>query len=204
MDEHSDKDSTSTKIWPKNGEIAYCFHQRWGILPVINMFGDVPSHLCFSRTRGWTSRMFRRRIYLCMLYRLYSRWLNISCIYMCVWVWKAWVLAIYDRAERNVYYGSGVSHQMMRMTKVAPCFQVATTEWFCQRSRTEMLFPLINESGSFNIKLFALPVLTPPYCLSATNEWTSFPRQGITSLVLAVLMGESMQGANGRGICLDD
>ena len=90
MDEHSDKDSTSTKIyWPKNGEIAYCFHQRWGILPVINMFGDVPSHFCFSRTWGWTSRMFRRRIYLCMLYRLYSRWLNISCIYiyMCVCVW---------------------------------------------------------------------------------------------------------------------
>ena len=53
MDEHSDKDSTSTKIyWPKNGEIAYCFHQRWGILPVINMFGDVPSHFCFSRTWG--------------------------------------------------------------------------------------------------------------------------------------------------------
>ena len=126
------------------------------------------------------------------------------CVSVCAWVWKAWLLAVYDRAERNVYYGSGVCHQMMRMTKVAPCFQVATTEWFCQRSRTEMLFPLINESGSFNIKLFPLPVMTPPYCLSATNEWNSFPRQGITSLVLAVLMGESMQGANGRGICLDD
>lgn len=34
MDEHSDKDSTSTKIWPKNGEIAYCFTNAGEFFPL--------------------------------------------------------------------------------------------------------------------------------------------------------------------------
>ena len=205
MDDHSNKDSLPSKprCDPKMVRWLIFGHQHWGILPFKrDLRGMCHLHLCSSRMRAWTCSAAGSFYACCIGFTAGGSISDVYNIYILIPTLcerhGSWRLT----KQGAMCHGSGVYHQMMRMTKVAPCSRwVATTEGFCQRSRTEMLFPLLNESRSFNIKLFPLPlVMTPRFCLSATSET---PSSGHHQPCVGRFDGW-VDARYGRGICLDD